>query len=77
MPYNFKIAMNANISSAVVEEMIRAAVEAQTGKKIATVEIQMDDNKFNGYTVYFEEAKPTVVSIDKFDKNFKLATYQQ
>jgi hypothetical protein len=77
MPYNFKIAMNANISSAVVEEMIRAAVEAQTGKKIATVEIQMDDNKFNGYTVYFEEAKPAVVSIDKFDKNFKLATYQQ
>jgi hypothetical protein len=77
MPYNFKIAMNATISSTVVEEMIRAAVENQTGKKITKIEIQMYEGKFAGYVVDFDEAKPVVVSIDKFDRNFKLATYQQ
>ena len=76
MPYNFKIAMNATISSAVVEEIIRAAVENQTGKKITKIEVQLDDGKFAGYVVDFDEAKPFVVSADKFDKNFKLATYQ-
>jgi len=78
MPYNFKIAMNATISPVVVEEMIRAAVENQTGKKITKVEIQVDDDgKFAGYVVDFDETKPVVVSVDKFDRNFKLATYQQ
>lgn len=77
MPYNFKIAMNATISPVVVEEMIRAAVENQTGKKITKIEIQMYEGKFAGYVVDFDEAKPVVVSIDKFDRNFKLATYQQ
>jgi hypothetical protein len=76
MPYNFKIAMNANISSTVVEEIIRAAVEAQTGKKIATVEIQMDDNKFNGYTVYFDETSAKHVIAGSPDRTFVPATYQ-
>jgi hypothetical protein len=69
--------MNATISSTVVEEMIRAAVENQTGKKITKIEIQMYEGKFAGYVIDFDEAKPVVVSIDKFDRNFKLATYQQ
>ena len=77
MPYNFKLVMSATINPTVVEEMIRAAVENQTGKKITKIEIQMYEGKFAGYVVDFDEAKPVVSSADKFDRNFKLATYQQ
>jgi len=77
MPYNFKLVMSASLDKDVVEQMIRAAVEAQTGKKITKIEVQMYEGKFAGYAVDFDEAKPVVVSADKFDRNFKLATYQQ
>ena len=75
MPYNFKIAMNATISPAVAEEMIRAAVENQTGKKITKVEIQMDDGKFAGYAVNFDEAVAKHVIAGSTDRTFVPDTY--
>jgi len=76
MPYNFKIAMNATISPVVVEEMIRAAVENQTGKKITKVEIQMDDDgKFAGYAVNFDEVSAKHVIAGIPDRTFVPDTY--
>lgn len=75
MPYNFKIAMNATISPAVAEEMIRAAVENQTGKKINKVEIQLDDGKFAGYAVNFDETSDKHVIAGSTDRTFVPDTY--
>ena len=75
MPYNFKIAMNATISPAVAEEMIRAAVENQTGKKITKIEIQLDDGKFAGYIVDFGEAVTKHVIAGSPDRTFVPDTY--
>jgi hypothetical protein len=75
MPYNFKIAMSATISSTVVEEMIRAAVENQTGKKITTVEVQSTDGKFAGYVVYFNEASARPVMTGSVGQTFVPDTY--
>jgi hypothetical protein len=75
MPYNFKIAMNATISPVVVEEMIRASVENQTGKKITKVEIQSTDGKFAGYVVYFDESVTKPVIAGSPDRTFVPDTY--
>jgi hypothetical protein len=75
MPYNFKIAMNATISPVVVEEMIRAAVENQTGKKITKVEVQSTDGKFAGYVVYFNEDITRPVIAGSVDRTFVPDTY--
>lgn len=65
--YNFDFAMSAQISAKVVEEMIKNTVEAQTGKKVASVRIdtrtvtrgigvsEVDVTEFAGATVYFEK----------------------
>jgi hypothetical protein len=67
--YNFDFAMSAKISEKVVIEIITKAVEAQTGKKVAKVEVntrsvtkghQRDEyieTVFDGVTVYFEGQK--------------------
>ena len=53
MPYTYELAMSANLSLQVVEEMIKDAVEKQTGKKIASMTAKYDDSKLNGYDVFF------------------------
>lgn len=65
--YNFDFAMSAQISAKVVEEMIKNTVEAQTGKKVASVRIdtrtvtrgigvsEVGVTEFAGATVYFEK----------------------
>ena len=67
--YNFDFAMSAQISAKVVEEIIRNTVEQQTGKKVASVSINIstdtqgygvterDVTVFDGVTVYFEKAQ--------------------
>lgn len=67
--YNFDFAMSARISATVVEEIIKNTVETQTGKKVASVSInistdtqgygvtEQDVTVFDGVTVYFESEK--------------------
>lgn len=74
MPYNFKIAMSASIDRDVVEQMIRATVEQQTGKKIASMEPQASEGKFGGYVVYFENESPRAV-VKGAGNGFKVTTY--
>lgn len=64
--YNFDFAMSAQLSPAVVEEIIKNTVETQTGKKVYHVKIntqtvthgygmaERDVTEFSGVTVYFE-----------------------
>lgn len=75
MSYNFKIAMSASIDRDVVEQMIRAAVEEQTGKKIASMEPQAGEGKFGGYVVYFENESPRAVIKGTSNGGFKVTTY--
>jgi hypothetical protein len=74
MPYNFKLAMSASISPTVVEEMIRAAVEEQTGKKISRFEVQMNEGQFDGYVVYFENESPRAV-VKPTGSGFRVTSY--
>lgn len=57
--YDFTLAMSANISEAVVKEMITSIVEKQTGKAIKSMDAVVVDGKFNGYTVVFDTLKKT------------------
>ena len=66
MSYDFKYAMSATVSPQVVEEMITRIVEEQTGKKVKSIKLEMQntltgyglsertETVFNGYTVNFE-----------------------
>ena len=67
--YNFDFAVSAKVSPKVVEEMIKKVVEEQTGKKVASVKVEVrtistgygygerDETVFDGVTVYFEAVK--------------------
>lgn len=73
MTYNFDFAVSAQISSKVVEEMIKKVVEEQTGKKVARVEMktrsvtkgfqrdEYTETVFDGCTVFFETENSTFV----------------
>jgi len=65
MKYDFEFAMSAQLSKNVVEEMIKSCVEQQTGRKVATVTINLkkvwrggqrdeyQETIFEGATVHF------------------------
>ncbi len=67
--------MSASIDREVVEQMIRAAVEQQTGKKIASMEPQAGESKFGGYVVYFENESPRATVKSTGNGGFKVTTY--
>ena len=71
MPYNFKIAMSASLDKDVVEQMIRAAVEQQTGKKVASLDAQTN----GGYIVHFENETPRALVKSTGNNGFKITTY--
>lgn len=64
--YNFNLAVTANIAAKTVEEMVKAVVEEQTGRKVTAVDIkvkmvtqgyQRDEYQvpvFEGVTVHFQ-----------------------
>ena len=64
--YNFDFAVSAKISPKVVEEMIKKVVEEQTGKKVASIKLEVknvlkghqmneyNETVFEGATVFFE-----------------------
>lgn len=67
--YNFDFAVSAKISPKVVEEMIKKVVEEQTGKRVASVKLEVknvlkgqqmneyNETVFEGATVFFENEK--------------------
>lgn len=69
MTYNLELSVSANISSKVVEDIIRSVVEEQTGKKIASIEPKLIQEQrgmaagstqstvFDGYQIYFVAEK--------------------
>ena len=81
--YNFDFAVSAKISPKVVEEMIKKVVEEQTGKKVASIKLEVKNvtkghqmNEYNeavfeGATVFFENEK----SIAKGSKVFTQDSY--
>lgn len=66
--YNFNLAVTATINAKTVEDMVKAVVEEQTGRKVRAVDInvkmktqgfQRDEYQvaiFEGVTVHFESA---------------------
>jgi hypothetical protein len=87
MPYNFEFAVSATISAKVVEEMIKKVVEEQTGKRVASIQLnmrsvakggQLDDyteTVFDGATVIFEKEKATPTPKTKQGTEFVPDTY--
>lgn len=51
--YNFELAMSAIISDQVAKEMVASIVEKQVGKKIKSIDMLYDENKFSGYSITF------------------------
>ena len=79
--YNFDFAVSAKISPKVVEEMIKKVVEEQTGKKVASIKLEMrsvskgsqrdeyTETVFDGATVFFENEKSTVKGSKTFTQD--------
>ena len=53
MTYKFELATTACLTVTVVEEIIKNAVEQQTGKKVASLSAKYNEAKLEGYDVYF------------------------
>ena len=81
--YNFEFAVSAQISSKVVEEMIKKVVEEQTGKKVSKIDMKVrsvsrgigpmesTETVFDGCTVFFQNEKSNSTA----DKGFRAQTY--
>lgn len=81
MSYKFDFAVSAMVSAKVVEEMVRKAVEQQTGKKVSKVTMKVGtisrgfgpsestEHVFDGCTVFFEPeaATGTTKTNESFD----------
>jgi predicted sugar kinase len=52
--YNFDIAMSANVSESVVQDMVTAIVEKQTGRQVKSIETNHNNGLFAGFTVIFD-----------------------
>jgi len=71
MPYNFELAVSAQISEKVVKEMITRIVEEQTGKKVSNIDMKFrtvtrgigpaetSERVFDGCAVQFANEQPT------------------
>lgn len=57
--YKIEIAMSATLSSQVVEEIVRRAVEEQTDRKVDKITINYEEAKFAGFHVTFTPEKTT------------------
>ncbi len=65
MPYNFDLAMSADVSSEVVIEMVCNLIKEQTGKNIADVVVKIEDNQFKGFKIMFDPEQAELVSDTK------------
>lgn len=70
MNHKFEIEMSAVISDSIVRDMVVAAVEKQTGKKVTDIRTSYDGTKFNGYQITFDPAEKSKVVPFKPTKEF-------
>ncbi len=88
MAYDFNLEVTTRISQDLVEQIIKQAVEEQTGKKVKTIEPCMVrsgkggnsesyEQVFDGFAVTFESERPVGPSNDPtISRGFVKATYQ-
>lgn len=66
MPYNYELAMSADISAEVLQEMICNLVQEQTGKTVNKAEFIYNEQKqFAGMKVFFINEQAELVSDKK------------
>lgn len=61
MSYNFNIEMSASIGDTVAMDMVIAAVETQTSKKVLNIQPMYDGTRFNGFQITFDPKFPQKV----------------
>lgn len=81
MTYSFNISVSAEISPAVVQEIVTRAIEEQTGKKVASITEKSDQGKgsetvFGGYYVTFKEDTKSTTKVLQKSKGFVPTTYE-
>lgn len=88
MAYDFNLEVTTSISRSLAEQIIRQAIEDQTGKKVKTIEPRLVrsgkggnaetyDSVFDGFAVTFEPERPAGPSNDpNVNRGFVKATYQ-
>jgi hypothetical protein len=59
MSYNFELAVSTSVDAPAVEAMLKSIIEAQTGRKIASMSCRYEGTTFNGYDVHFENEVTT------------------
>lgn len=71
MAYNFELSITATVTGKVAEDIVRAVVEEQTGRKIQKIDPKYTrvsrgfgpdvdySNEFDGYTITFVPEKST------------------
>ena len=69
--------MSANISDSVVRDMVVAAVERQTGKKVTDIRTSYDGTKFNGYQITFDPTDKSKVIPFKPSKEFIITNFDE
>jgi hypothetical protein len=52
--FDIDIEMTASINPNTATNIIVAAVEKQTGKKVSDIRVKYDGDKFNGYSITFD-----------------------
>jgi hypothetical protein len=77
MSYKFDIAMSATIDDTVAMDIVVAAVEHQTGKKVLSIQSLYDGNKFNGFQVTFDPDTKSKILPFKSSKEFIVETFDK
>lgn len=77
MNHKFDIEMTANISDNVVRDMVVAAVEKQTGKRVTDIRTLHDGTKFNGYQITFDPNEKSKVVPFKPSKEFIVTNFDE
>ncbi len=88
MAYSFELSVSARITAKTTEDIIRAIVEEQTGKKVASIEPKLGQEQrgmgpnatvgtvFDGYQINFVSEKPTKERSTKSGPQFKEDKYE-
>jgi hypothetical protein len=77
MNHKFDIEMSAIISDSVVRDMVVAAVEKQTGKKVTDIRTSYDGTKFDGYQIIFDPNEKSKVVPFKPSKEFIVTNFDE
>lgn len=77
MTYKFDIEMSATITDSVAMDIIVAAVEQQTGKKVTNVHPTYNGTQFNGFQIIFDSKTHLKAVPFKPSKEFILTNFDE